>query len=530
MKNKFKKVFFLLVAIVLAVCGIGNIIPQEFAVADETVTTEYSKKVYLASNSTNIANRVNFTPLKRENGKYTGVRESGVSFKPTLTDNGNLKYIAPQLKKFDEPLFEGDIKAEEIAGYGIKVWIYFDANIKNAGSCYNLELGFICSTDSSKKVIFSLNSDELDEILTKETSISSEENEYNYDSAFNRNSIPYGWNLVSLPFSKLVGLDNIKKSVTIDDATIDIYSLSELDSFYISQDRNFIKQASIYVYSIELSNAGYTSESNIVALEKQPFVYVNKKVSSLQEFADGAYYVGEYYNLPKVQNVFNSLWFGEKNLLDSEYNTSDYFRITVSKNGASAKTYYFWDDTADESAQNRMSFKLESGQYVIKFMFGDSAYGEATVGVATLVPQDYGTGVWFTINSLNLKVGETYSVNYKVHNAFADQTFRPVFKSTNEQVLKIVKIDYVNQQVLIEAVGEGEANIEITVYDDRLNSYRTDYVDGIKNTNFSIKVTNPESNVDVVAILLYITAGLMVVYFGYLLYKAIKNRNNYEVR
>ena len=70
MKNKFKKVFFLLVAIVLAVCGIGNIIPQEFAVADETITTEYSKKVYLASNSTNIANRVtrakNFKPSSKE--------------------------------------------------------------------------------------------------------------------------------------------------------------------------------------------------------------------------------------------------------------------------------------------------------------------------------------------------------------------------------------------------------------------------------------------------------------------------------
>lgn len=529
MKNKFKKVFFLIVAIILAICGIGSFIPQEFSLADET-TTEYSKKVYLASNSTNVTNRVSFTPLKKENGKYTGIRESGVSFKPTLTENGNLKYIAPQLKKFEEPLFEGDIIAEDVAGYGIKIWMYFDANIKNAGSCYNLELGFICSTDSSKKVTFGLSSDELDDILKKETSLSSEESEYNYDSAFNRNSLPYGWNLVSLPFSKLTGLESIKKSVTSDEVVTDIYSFSELDSFYISQDKNFIKQASLYIYSIEFSNSNYTTESNIVALEKQPFVYVNKKVSSLQEFADGAYYVGEYYNLPKTQAVFNSLWFGEKNLLDSEYNTSDHFRITVSKNGAGAKTYYYWEDTADESAQERMSFKLESGQYSIKFMFGDSAYGEATVGVLMLVPQDYGTGVWFTINSLNLKVGETYSVNYKVHNAFADQTFRPIFKSTNEKVLKIIKIDYVNQQVLIEAVGEGDANIEITVYDDRLNSYRTDYVDGIKNTNFSIKVTNQESNVDVVAILLYITAGLMVVYFGYLLYKAIKNRNNYEVR
>ena len=192
------------------------------------------------------------------------------------------------------------------------------------------------------------------------------------------------------------------------------------------------------------------------------------------------------------------------------------------------ETYFYGSD--DDTNLEKRSFKLESGQYVLKFMFGDKFFGETTIGKATLVPQDYGTGVWFTINSLNLDVGDRYSVNYKVHSVFTSSEFKPIFKSTNESVLKIVKIDYANQQVTIEAVGKGEANIEITVYDDRLNAFRTDYTDGIKNTNFSVTVKNPEKNVDVVAILLYGTAGLMVVYFGYLVYKVIKNRNNYEVR
>lgn len=527
--SKFtKKVFCLIIALFLVLCGAVKVVPQAFAMADEVAVTPYSKKIYFASQNTMLENRVNFTPLKYNDGVYTGEREAGVSFKPTLTPNGKLNYIAPQTKVFEEQLFENNIKVSDINNWGVNIWIYFDANIKYAGSCYNLELGFVSSADATKKVTFLLTSDQLDELLKKESLLSGAEYEYNYDSAFNKNTIPYGWNLVSFPLSKLTGLDSIKNTVTEGENEYDIYSFSELDSFYISQDKEFINQGSMYFYSAELTTTGFSEASSIVAIQKQPFVYVNKKVSDVKTFTSEPCYVGEYFNLPKTTDIFNSLWFGEKDLLSDEYNNGDYFRITVSKDGGSEKTYFY--GSGDNTNLEKCSFKLESGQYVLKFMFGDKFFGETTIGKATLVPQDYGTGVWFTINSLNLDVGDRYSVNYKVYSVFKESEFKPIFKSTNESVLKIVKIDYANQQVTIEAVGKGEANIEITVYDDRLNTFRTDYTDGIKNTNFSVTVKNPEKNVDVVAILLYGTAGLMVVYFGYLVYKVIKNRNNYEVR
>ena len=157
--SKFtKKVFCLIIALFLVLCGAVKVVPQAFAVADEVAITPYSKKIYFASRNTMLENRVNFTPLKYKDGVYTGEREAGVSFKPTLTPNGKLNYIAPQTKVFEEQLFENNIKVSDINNWGVNIWIYFDANIKYAGSCYDLELGFVSSADATKKVTFLLTS------------------------------------------------------------------------------------------------------------------------------------------------------------------------------------------------------------------------------------------------------------------------------------------------------------------------------------------------------------------------------------
>ncbi len=502
-------------------CGMFVSVPLDFSSASEV---EAGTNIWqVVNNYTTSNSKIEFTPLEKVDGEYTGNRLEGFSFKPTRdSSNNNMVF---QYTKVGN-IFGGlnSLTKAEVSNYGVKIWMYFDSNINTAGNCYDIEVGFLNSSNTSKKITFNLTSNEVREMVEdfdEIYSVGTGANKNNYDKSFQ--NVPYGWVQVSLPFAVIESLDSVKTS-----GSEERYDFSGLDSLYISQNAGTTFSPSfVYFYSIELMT-GYLSSSTIVAVDHQPYVFVMTNSNNISALTKETLYIGERFNLPTIEEVFKSIWIGEKNLLLEEYATSDYFMVSV-KHAGESNTYFYGSN--DEAIKyDRRSFKLTGGEYVINFCFGtnDGSY-PAVVSVVKFTPEDYGTGVWFTENLVELKVGETTTLAYKIHKVFDAPGFRPIFKSTDESVFKIKEVDYVNRKVTIEAVAEGSANVEITVFDDRINTY-TDYENGITNANLAISVEKEKKQVDVVAILLYIAAGMFVVYLGFILYKVIKNRNNYDVR
>lgn len=520
MKKIIYSICLIIFAVMMALCGVGASVPLFFSSADE-VNSE-SSVIQVVNSYTNSKNKVEFTPLEKVNGEYTGKRVEGFSFKPTR-DSANNNMVFQQTKVGN--IFSGlnSLTESEVANQGVKIWMYFDSNINTAGSCYDLEVGFLNSENQSQKITFELSSNTVRQIVEDYdaiySTVGSGANKNNYDTSFS--NVPYGWVQVSLPFAEIESLESVKIEGE------EKYNFSGLDSLYISQDTGTYSPSFVYFYSIELMS-GYLQTSTIVAVDHQPYVFVMINSDNISALTKETLYIGERFNLPKVDEVFKSIWMGEKNLLLEEYATSDYFMISVRHAGETSTYFYGSDD--DSLKYDRRSFKLTGGEYAINFCFGtnDGSY-PAVVSVVKFTPEDYGTGVWFTENLVELKVGETTTLSYKIHKVFDAPGFRPIFKSTDETVFKIKDVDYTNRKVTIEAVSEGSANIEIIVFDDRINTY-TDYENGITNTNLAVSVEKEKNSVDVVAILLYISAGMFVVYLGFMLYKVIKNRNNYDVR
>lgn len=524
MKKVFCEAFLVIFALIMVLSGITIGVSPSFYCADADEVSNATNVFFVSNQYTQASNTIQFTPLKKVSGEYTGVRMEGTSFKPQKNESD--KTMFPQSTKLGS-LFSGmnGVSQTEISNYGVKIWMYFDSNINQAGACYELEVGFTDSSDQTKKIVFNLTSQGIRSMVEDyDNSVLAggiRENNNNFDSSFEY--LPYGWVQVSFPLSKATGLASV--ATNVEDET---YNLSTLDSLYISQSVGTYTPSFVYFYSVELLG-GYLPTSNIVAVDHQPFAFAIVDTEKVEGMTKESLFIGEYFNLPTIQDVFKCAWLGEKNLLTEDYATSNYFVVKV-KHSGEERTYFYGTNSEDLKDDERRSFKMTSGEYILSFCFGkNDGYYPAVASVIRFTPGDYGTGVWFTQNSIELKVGETAELSYKIHEVFDFAGFLPKFKSSNETVVRIKNIDYATQKVTIEAISEGSANIEIIVYDDRINTY-TDLEDGIHNSNFSVSVERTKKDVDVVAILLYITAGMFVVYLGFMLYKVIKNRNNYEVR
>ena len=520
MKKVFSILCLVFVAIGIAVCGIVNVYPH----TDFLVSADVAEKISLVSEVTPTTNVTSFTPLKKGTNGYSGQRYGGQSFVPTYTQNPNgFDYIGEQTTSLNGLFNCQTILESDLENYGIKIWIYFDTALQS-----DFTIGFISSSDASKKVVWELSSGTLTEILTKTDLDYQNGGDYDRSELFAGTTAPYGWNHISLPLSKSKGIDSITETIienegTEQEASYNIINLSALDRFYICQQSSDLASSHMYFYNIEFSDAGFGSGAIVSTIEKQPYVFVKQKVN-VGVFTQKPYYVGEYFRLPGIDEVFSYLYIGDKNLLSDEFKNDNYFAIKVETNGSSK--YYSY---GTEEGTN-CSFKMQSNaEYILKFLFGNgNGSFPVLVGKTTLKPQNYGTGAWFTTTEVKLDVGEKYSANFQIHSAFAGT--KPEFASTNDKVIKIVKVDYINNVVEIEAVGEGSANIVITIFDDRLNKYQTDYENGITNSDFTATVVSPKANVDFVAVLLWSCGGLIVVYLIYLIIKTIKNRNNYQVR
>ncbi len=508
MKKSLKFIVVVLaLTLVLGVCQFGTL--KNFAVAQNSQNTINLGSFYCANYENSDEQKTMFTPMDEDNNRLTGA-----SWKPELLQNTQ-SGITSQ-KHIDDAqditlATNGFAQVTNVNNLYVDVWVYFSTHNQ-----LTLTLGF--SNEDGGKVEWVISNNLLAELLAKDYTA---EPETNYDMSFyTTNTVPYGWNLLRLPFA----VATVTQPITIDGGSGTFLNLTQ---FYVSQAENIIS-APLYIYSVNFYEA-QQALSKISVAQKQAVVSVVLK-KDLNTFTKGSFYKGEIFNLPTFSEVFSSVWIGEKNLLTAEYRNEQYFRIVVS-DGSNVQNLYYGTGTGENA-----KFKMQASIYTITFCIGDPTIsGSAnnyfkTLGKPVeLEVEDYGTGVWFTTASSKLEVGKELTLEYNIHKAFNGAQIE--FSSSNEDVLKIVKIDEAKNTVTVKALKKGEATIVIKVYDDRLNAYGTSYEDGIVNEDLVIEVTKTEQKkVNITQILLWVCFSGIVAFGGYSVFKVIKNRNNYEVR
>lgn len=427
-----------------------------------------------------------FTPMGENS-----TRLEGSSWKPQLVDSTNSVKLANDSLNASN-FFDGyNVFGKSEESLALQIWLYFDTN-----SMSDITIGFE-NEDGSKKIEWKLTGDNLYSLLQKDF------NTFKYDAMFySATTVPWGWNLISLPFSTAT---TKSEGLVIDDGESAYLDLSK---FYIYQDDSSLISIELLVYSLTITESPVTTVS---CIEKQAFCFV--EFNELDDNEE-SYYIGEYYTLPSIDMVFKSLWIGDVNLLGSSYRNEQYYGIEVTSNGTTTDEYY------------GKAVLLQNTEYSVSYLVGRGNGNFVALKKQTIKATSYGTGAWFIDDEVDINVGEEYELKYYVHEVFGSAIIE--FKSTDDSVLEIVEVDKLKKVVKVKGIKKGEAGITISIYDDRLINSENE--DGLKNENLVVNVEKKSDSVSTVKILLWISLGLGIAGLVYYMVIAIKKSRNIDVK
>ncbi len=459
--------------------------PQIFNVAkaSEQLTGAFLLSEYETGN-----NVINFTPMNENN-----TRMSGTSWVPAFVKGNNgIDIVNDKLNvsKFFEGFNVGENQQNQLC---LQVWLYFDLH-----TMVDLTIG-LQSEDRSKIVEWKIDAESLYELLQKDF------DNYKYDIMFySANNVPWGWNLISLPFDSAT---TITEGLIVDGFEFGERVL-DLSEFYIYQDNDSIMTLGLNVYSLSIQK---TNSSAISCDKKQAFCAVELKDVSI---FNQNYYTNEYFTIPAITDVFKTLWIGDTNLLSNNFKNEQYYKVEVTSNGMTSNEYY------------GKAILLENNEYDICFMVGKGDGNFVALKRFVVKAQSYGSGVWFDDDKVTINVDEVYELKYHIHSVFKDAVIE--FEANDDKIIEIVEIDSVNQVVKIKGLKKGESGITIKVYDDRLINSNNE--DGLENLNLVINVQKVANQVTTVKVMLWAT---LVLILGIVIYNtviAIKKHKNFEVK
>ena len=483
MKEVLSRCLSIVMLMLICVSLFLRIDSQVFSVhADENNAGTFFASSYESDQSQVLS----FTPMGKNSARL-----EGFSWKPQLVESVNTVKLANDTLNVSSFFEEYNVYGKNEETLALQIWLYFDTN-----SLSDITIGFE-SDDKSKKIEWKITGDNLYNLLKKDF------NTFKYDAMFySATTVPWGWNLISLPFSMATTKSD---GIVIDDGQS---AYLDLNNFYIYQDDTSLITIELLVYSLTVTESAITS---ISCNEKQAFCHV--EFNDFENIEEN-YYVGEYYTLPSIDSVFKSIWIGDVNLLGQNYRNEQYYGIEVSSNGTTTDEYY------------GKAVLLENTEYSVSYMVGRGNGNFVALKRQTIKATSYGTGAWFIDDEVDINIGEEYELKYYVHEVFAGAIIE--FESTDDSILEIVDVDTSKKVVKVKGIKKGEAGITISIYDDRLMNSK--YEDGLKNENLVVNVEKESDPVSTVKVLLWISLGLGVAGLIYYMVIAIQKSRNIDVK
>lgn len=503
MKN-FKRVVVLVLLAVFFGMGLASLPNLKVAHSAETTTTPY-----LLSPDFNTSE--NFNEYKIDSDEQSGYKTTEVeNFAPyDETESKQLvgQSLNPSLVGEEEYLKHIDLKlnikhlVEDISNTSLNAlsfWMFLDYRADSIDRGLTIEL-----LDDANQTIVSweFSNTDLQQNLQR-TNLSTSDTKI---FGANTNSAPVGWVEVSLPFAT----DTDHKELI----STDKYTFTRLR---ICQTLGESDVEPISFYGIKLISLTQTEPKNVFLTTSYSQIH---KLSNAVIYEEGEkFYIGESFPQFKMVNeVFSICRVGKVNYLEHEHRSK--FKVRTKSGFDSAVSVDHEYGAGD--------FVLESSSYTISYGFYYDTNKFIPVLTGNINVSNYGKGVWFDSDLEEIEIGQQKKIFFDVHDAFKLATIN--FTSSDEEILKIVEVDLVQNYVLVEGIKKGDAKIVISVMDGRLEGTKHEET-GLVNDDFSLSVVKAKSNANTTVILLWITLGLLIAGLIYLAVKAIIDVKKIQVK
>lgn len=462
----------------------------------------------------NVGDEDDFTPFDEEFSQ----RQAGKSWSPaTKTISTELlgeiiehEYIEDELLLFDAPM------ALDLTGKSIYFWVYFDE--------YSFkEHYFYLRVSETDYLQWTINTASMESLFKKTDA--SEIDIAVYGTGEDGEGIPLGWNMVELPISAATRVG----TVGVDSDTF--------DAFGVGQSEDPIFENAVLIYDVYLNDS-----TSLIIKNHASQGMVLYKVSPLNIKEHRKYYAGEIFDrVPTFNQLFNTgagaergyFWIGKVDF--SQFDTfaeyEDLFKITFSEPDG-GKTVSSLGGSGVNS--------LKPGGYVVSYLIypNNSSAGDGISQEDEILfywfnfnVGNYGQGIWFIDSSLPAILGETYTIRYKIHDAFYEEQFMNEVGVAfqDDGVLELVEHNKAQNTITVKVVGTGTTSIKLILTSGRLSPTYTAY-DKIENNSFVINATAPQEESNTIEILLWVSLSIVVaigIGFGI---KAIIDARKIEVK
>lgn len=423
----------------------------------------------------------------------TFTKLAGNSYKPTLIGDTNQKYINSTIKI--NGFSELDASGVDPSKLSLEFYVDFDKkpNLINRG----LSIEFSDETGANI-LLWDLSLEDI-KALTTRTTLSTFDKKIFGTAVTNT---PVGWVKVSLPIATA--------TVTGEVITGGKFNYTKLK---LSQMSGLIDQ-SLKFYDMKLVENVVTKTENTSDILDYANVYTKPNLTVVP--TDTKYYINEYF--PKFMTTsefFVACRVGNVDYLDG--NHSENLVIQTDNGLGTTKTFAYGSN----------SFVIESPNYRIDYGFKhDGKFVSVLNG--SFSASDYGKGVWLETIDEDMVIGEVRKVKYTVHEAFSGASIG--FASSNSDVLKIKEVNQINKYIIVEAVSNGNAQVVITINDDRLNNNSKYEETGLENSELEIKVVKPKAKTNTTVVMLWVAFGLLSAGLVYVAIKAIIDARRIEIK
>ncbi len=478
----------------------GFFVTKNVAKAEETEVVLFDGTYNFSSAS---KTSESFTPFDFTNSaRMTGSSWKLATAEKIYTDGADVEHAynyADDFLTFDA--------AQNISGDGksLFIWMYFG---KSTAPKHEISL----LVDETNYIKWTLNQTVIQGLLQKTggstPTISSYDAEVYHDTSISDYSdVPFGWNLIELPFSLASATGTASNTEATTFASIKI-----VQSAVCAYEDNML----VYSAYVDFTTSGVNTYTNA---EEQDNVIFN--IGKISAPSDGtSYYAGEDFNLPSFNDIFgptNYLWVGK-----TDYSTfsdilqyENYFMIKM-VNGTDTQDFDLGEGT-----------KLSAGIYNVYTCITPQENGGEAVLLENFYFEckSYGQGIWFIETALSGKIGETYTINYKIDNAFKEASFNNevVVGFGTEGVLELVEHNKSASYIKVKVLKEGSTSIVLTLTSDRL-SQRSN-LEELVNSSFVVTCTPEVEENKTTKILLWVTLGIIVsggIAFG--IYSLVKSK------
>lgn len=419
----------------------------------------------------------------------------GNSFCPKLVGDESQKHIDSKITINSFNSF--DASSIDVSKLSLEFYLNIDRKCKQITR--GLTIGFTDDANTNT-LTWTLSGEDFQGLVERKTVNSYES--VNYGT--NPQNTPVGWVKMSLPIATASVTGEIITSGKFNFKNLIILQTSEVGPVELS----------LKFYDMKLVVNQTAKTENTSEILDYINVYVKPNLTAVPE--NTKFYINEYFpKFMSVSDVFEVCYVGNTNYLDGSHNSNLIVR-----------TYNKLSDKTIEYAYGSNSFVIEGSEYDVEYGFKVDKFIKVLSGKFNA--SDYGKGVWLETIDEDMVIGEVRKVKYTVHEAFSGASIG--FASSNSDVLKIKEVNQINKYIIVEAVSNGNAQVVITINDDRLNNNSKYEETGLENSELEIKVVKPKSKTNTTVVMLWVAFGLLSAGLVYVAIKAIIDARRIEIK